>query len=195
MEGLPSSGKTTASHQIQMIGALDRTTLIPEYTDFDPVRARVPLPHLSDKEELAALEVFLELDQQRLEPLWRFHRITAILDRSYHSLLAHVFASDRIERRHVFPRAVQMVLRRRSYVPDVVTLLEVSSGVLAARRIAQKSRVPSYFFSNAYEAGFLEYFRSAFVDDSSTLVRVDGEALPAEVAGSIVEALRIRLSP
>lgn len=169
IEGVCFAGKTTLAQHI--FSSFNDSIIGPDFADLLTDDAPSPSPHNSEKEELSALKYFCELDKKRWESI---ECITSkpliILDRSYHTLVAHVYAVDHIYGRHIFSNAVDIVKCHRPYIPMYTLLLKSAYYVFEHRYRSIQHSLNPLFVGDDYVSYFYEYFESSFIDDPKTII-------------------------
>jgi thymidylate kinase len=185
IEGPCGSGKSTLANGLK--SRLGNTcVMLGDYASYVIKEKRPRLPAGSVAEELAALEFYLGVDKNRFRVAQ--HATTVILDRSFHTLLAHVHANDQISHLDSFA-AAEAAWRRRQSVPqpDLVIYLELSVATLRRRHREAAHELAPFLTTDAYLTWFRDYFRHRYVSDRTKLIFQDGE-LSAEKLCEVVWA-------
>ena len=172
LEGPSYVGKTTA------IDALVSASLIPEDVVFDcyvrdmPSGLDVPPPRtFSHDAQMAAFEVFMQIEGQRIERLAQLVSIgttpeLVILDRSVDTLLAHAYALDTLFDFGVWESARARLRSLPHLVPDRTIYLDAAPGCVRTRR--ERCGEDSAYF--LHDSGFLAASRNYFLDSTTQLI-------------------------
>ncbi len=202
IEGPSHAGKSTLIGSLSATFGEGRVITLPDYVDVVSDPDLIPrAPGESVQEELEALEFFLTLDAER----WNARRVElteqsiVLADRSYHTLLAHRYAIERLTGLPVFEPSCQEVaastiLRQ----PDLIIYLDVPQDVLDGRyesRVGGLSerqrleRLNLIFNRPDYNTHFREYFipQPKFGNTPTTVV--SGLSTADELLGDVVRIL------
>lgn len=184
IEGCSHAGKSTVIEGMRSWFEAVGLGVCAEYMDLVPPSDAPHIPSATPSEELDALDYFLHVDDARIAAMVATltPQSGLVMDRSYHSLLAHIHACDQLCGRRVFPEAASRVARARRYATTATIYLDVSPIELLAR-CSRTNRGPALevLLSPAYCDAFRAYFHEAYIDPRDGLCLIDGQQPPRDV--------------
>jgi thymidylate kinase len=160
IEGLCFAGKTTLA--VNLSAAFLGAIVLPDYADVSSPERHPEVPALSPLAELRAFEYYLSLDALRWSGVSEGSQSLVLLDRSVHTLLAHIYSNDKRTRFDVFPPASALTsVIAESRRANVVLYLDVAEETLSSRYYTIPNKLPALFKTVPYMRGFREYFMNS----------------------------------
>jgi thymidylate kinase len=211
IEGCSHAGKSTLVDNLtQRLG--DDVIALPDYVSFAGGDTKVPrAPAESVEEEVEALRFFLTLDYRRWSEIIKHpnEKRIILVDRSFHTLLAHRFAIERLTHLEVFDLSCKEVKSRPDLLmPDVIFYIDTPQEVLNERYKTRISNVPvsghiqNYNYTQKMKLVFNkenynQYFRSYFIPRllfAGTPVKVlDGRlSINETIENALVQTVKLR---
>ena len=190
LEGPSDSGKSTLAQAIASIDTWQPAILLPCYVEGVDPATLPPAVATTQQQQLDGLAFFAALDRRRRDtianhtPAARF----VIADRSWLSLLAHVYAAERSGGPAAYSEARRLVTRDENLLqPDLVLVLHARDDVRRTRMSVQDRAA---WFTNAAFNAHLDRF---FAEEATGLVRcllpLDANVSPPEMAAAAVSAI------
>jgi thymidylate kinase len=199
LEGCSHAGKTTLIKNLKE--RLNSIIPLPDYVTFAGGDDKVPrAPAESVEEEIQSLNFFLNLDKQRwVEKIEdRNKNELVVADRSFHTLLAHRFAIEKLTGMKVFDMCCEIVGNETNLLkPDLIFYLDTPQDILNQRYTTRISSVPvdghtkNYnltekmkliFNKSEYNELFRKYFLPHLRHSTTPIIVLDGSLSADEVA-------------
>jgi len=185
LEGPSYSGKSTLQAHLRERLAFERIISLPCYVDAAGGSQNVPrAPAKNIEEQFRAFEFFLDLDQRRtssgLETCPDPDII--LMDRSVHTLLAHMFSVMKLFRWPVFERSCSIASQAsRITWPNLILYIDAPQQILSSRYPPVISTEEMLFTDPKYNEGFKNYFipRPRYTD--TEMVVLDGQSKSDEL--------------
>lgn len=186
VEGACYAGKSTLIENLRR-STNDTLSIMPDYMDLADPKVRLTPPHPTHLAELAAVEYFLRIDADRLATVPTMGNV--ICDRSYHTLLAHVYSVTGGDRGDLYNRCLAMTLRLRPYTTAFTLYLDTSFTELRRRWSANGNCLDRFFRGREFNEGFRRYFLDAYSDSKNSLAFISGDQSEKEVLSAAMDQL------
>lgn len=195
IEGPAFSGKSSLVPKISrlLIGHGVSVITVPEYVVAAGGPGNVPpTPAMRDAEELKGLVELLHLDERRVRQALSEGAPpqVVILDRSFHSLLAHRYAISRMHYPSLYRNCLRLIQGASLVRPQMVFYLDADPALLAARQRTSGRGCAPIFANPTYNRFFREYFLNGDrMRPRRSAVRLDGSLSVPTLAGAVATAL------
>ncbi len=211
VEGCSHAGKSTLVENLtQRLG--NDIIALPDYVSFAGGDTKVPrAPAETVEEEIEALKFFLNLDNRRWSEIIKSpnEKRIILVDRSFHTLLAHRYAIEKLTDLYAFDLSCKEVkLRPDLLTPDVIFYIDTPQNVLNERYKTRVSDVPVSGHTQNYnyaqkmklifnKGAYNKHFRSYFIPQllfANTPVKVlDGRlSLNQMIENALVQIVKLR---
>lgn len=188
LEGPSFSGKTQLlSNLYASFGQLD---LLAIACYVDEIIGEVPTACTrSTEEQLDAFQLFMTIEERRVQKLAKHKADLVILDRSVDTLLAHAYALDHLFGYEAYSQCRALLSRSSHFVPDLTFYLDASPATLQRRCKLLNQPFDSFLVDPL----FISYFRSYFIPSDLAISRrihiVNAEVSQLEVAENVTRVL------
>ncbi len=190
LEGACCSGKSTMSIALRKHFGADVAFITPDYSDLTEPQSRPTTLAKTFDEAVTSFEFYLNIERQRLEQVRSWHGSIVIVDRTYHTLLAHAYAVDSISNIESFEDLKRLSDGAPRVEPNQIIYLDAPRSILIDRAKLRSPDLPLVFHHEVYLETTQHYFKNMIKD--VTPIVVDSSASPDRTVASAIKYFKVK---
>lgn len=190
LEGASDSGKTTLARHLSTVQDWQPVLVLPCYADQADAATLPPAVERDERAQIGALSVYVELDRARWAAIGgACDPRLIVIDRSWLSLLAHVYAVERAGGPAAYHAARRLLFSAGGLVqPNLVLVLHASAQSRLARQ--EKGDAAAWFTDPGFNSHVAKFFLDEAPASKLTITHLDADLPATEIAKHAESAIR-----